>query len=81
MYLKCLHCFKIFDKKTEFDEHLNICQFIPKSICKSCKNVKLLVSKYNCQSCIAFHPKCRTCKRCIVQNGLKCNSYNKKFKK
>ena len=78
MPLKCSYCFEFFDNKKNFDEHLNSCHSTSKAICKSCKNVKLLVSKYNCQSCIALHPECKTCKRCIVQNGLQCNSCNKK---
>ena len=81
MSLKCLRCFKIFDEKKMLNEHLKFCQIAPKSICKSCKNVKLLVSKYNCQSCIAFHPECKTCKRCIVRNGSQCDSCNKKILK
>ena len=81
MSLKCLRCFKIFDEKKMLNEHLNFCQIAPKSICKSCKNVKILVSKFNCQSCIAFYPECRTCKRCIVRNGSQCDSCNKKILK
>ena len=81
MPLKCSYCFEFFDNKKNFDEHLNSCHSTSKAICKSCKNVKLLVTKYNCQSCIALHPECKTCKRCIVQNGLRCNSCNKKILK
>ena len=73
MSLKCLKCFKIFDEKSNYDEHIKFC--ITKSICNSCKNLKQLVTKYNCASCLSFLPECRTCKRCIVQtSGSQCNS-------
>ena len=77
MSLKCLKCFKIFDEKSNYDEHIKFC--ITKSICNSCKNLKQLVTKYNCASCLSFLPECRTCKRCIVQGtGSQCDSCIKK---
>ena len=77
MYLQCSKCFEIFDKKSNYDEHIKFC--ITKSICNSCKNLKQLVTKYNCSSCLSFLPQCKTCKRCIVQtNGSQCNSCIKK---
>ena len=75
MSLKCLNCSEIFDKKSNYDEHIKFCQIVPKSICNSCKNLKQLVSKYNCSSCLSFLPECKTCKRCCVQTtGPRCNS-------
>ena len=55
MSLKCLKYFEIFDKKSNYDEHIKFC--ITKSICNSCKNLKQLVTKYNCSSCLSFLPK------------------------
>ena len=75
MSLKCLNCSEIFDKKSNHDEHIKFCQIVPKSICNSCKNLKQLVTKYNCSSCLSFMPECRTCKRFIVQTtGSQCDS-------
>ena len=77
MSLKCLNCFEIFDKKSNYDEHIKFC--ITKSICNSCKNLKQLVTKYNCASCLSFLPECRTCESCIVQGaGSQCDSCIKK---
>ena len=79
MSLKCLKCSEIFDKKSNYDEHIKFCQIVPKIMCNSCKNFKQLVTKYNCSSCLSFLPQCKTCKRCIVQtNGSQCNSCIKK---
>ena len=56
MYLQCSKCFEIFDKKSNYDEHIKFC--ITKSICNSCKNLKQLVTKYNCSSYLSFLPEC-----------------------
>ena len=58
MSLKCLNCSEIFDKKSNYDEHIKFCQIVPKSMCNSCKNFKQLVTKYNCSSYLSFLPEC-----------------------
>ena len=56
MYLQCSKCFEIFNKKSNYDEYIKFC--ITKSICNSCKNLKQLVTKYNCSSYLSFLPEC-----------------------
>ena len=76
MSVKCNNCSEIFENKSKFDEHK---QFCTKGICKTCKNRKKLVSKYNCAACLSFWEECKTCKRCIKDGtGCICKSCFKK---
>ena len=79
MSMRCNNCSEIFENKSKFDEHEQFCITKGKSICKSCKSRKKLVTKYNCAACLSFWKECKTCKRCIKDGtGSICNSCIKK---
>ena len=82
MSVRCNNCSEIFENKSKFDEHEQFCITKGKSICKSCKTGKKLVTKYNCAACLSFWEECKTCKRCIKdgkdETGCICKSCFKK---